>query len=74
MANGFYDVEGDIKFAEQKIAESRKIKEQRAKEQEKFAKRLATVDTIVRGGEFLINQRANELDTQQAWKKASYEM
>jgi hypothetical protein len=73
MANGFYDVEGDIKFAEQKIEESRKIKEQRAKEQEKFAKRLATVDTIVRGGEFLINQRANELDTQQAWKKASYE-
>jgi len=73
MANGFYDVEGDIKFAEQKIEESRKIKEQRAKEQEKFAKRLTAVDTIIRGGEFLINQRANELDTQQAWKKASYE-
>jgi len=73
MANGFYDVEGDIKFAEQKIEESRKIKEQRAKEQEKFAKRLTAVDTIIRGGEFLINQRANELDTQQAWKKASYQ-
>jgi hypothetical protein len=72
MANGLYD-DGGISFIQEKIDQSRKIKEQRAKEEDKFAKRLATVDTILKGGQFFIDKRANELDLQQAWKKTSYQ-
>ena len=67
-----YDYEGQLEFAEQKISEARKSRERTAKKQEKFAKRLLMFDTVVRGGNFLINQRADDLMMAQAPQKARY--
>ena len=68
-----YDYEGQLEFAEQKISEARKYREKQAKKQEKFAKRLLMFDTVVKGGNFLINQRAAEADANQLPQKAAYE-
>jgi len=67
-----YDYEGQLEFAEQKISEARKSRERTAKKQEKFAKRLLMFDTVVTGGNFLINQRADDLMMAQAPQKARY--
>jgi hypothetical protein len=68
-----YDYEGTQQYAEQKFAEARQYNEEQAKKQEKFAKRLLAFDTVVKGANALINQRANELDAKQLPQKAAYQ-
>lgn len=67
-----YDYEGRLDFVQQKLDEARKSRERTAKKQEKFAKRLLMFDTAVRGANFLINQRADELESSFAPAKAKY--
>lgn len=57
-----YDIESDVQFAEAQFAKAREYKEKQAKEQDKFAKRLLMFDTAARGVNYLINQRAQELE------------
>jgi hypothetical protein len=68
-----YDYEGTQQYAEQKFAEARQYNEEQAKKQEKFAKRLLAFDTVVKGANALINQRADELDAKQLPQKAAYQ-
>jgi len=68
---GLYD-DGGIGFAEEKFAESRKRNEEIAKEQEKFSKKLLGIDALVTGANFLVNQRANELESSFGPAKAKY--
>ena len=66
-----YD-DGGIGFAEEKFAESRKRNEEIAKEQEKFSKNLLGVEAVVKGASYLINQRADELESSFGPAKAKY--
>ena len=68
-----YDVEGDVKFAQTQIDTSRAYKEKQAKKQESFAKKLQGVNILAKGANYLINQRADALEQNQSFKKASYE-
>jgi hypothetical protein len=68
-----YDYEGTQQYAEQKFAEARQYNEEQAKKQEKFSKRLLAFDTVVKGANALINQRADELDAKQLPQKAAYQ-
>jgi len=68
-----YDVEGDVKFAQTQIDTSRAYKEKQAKKQESFSKKLQGVNILAKGANYLINQRADALEQNQSFKKASYE-
>jgi hypothetical protein len=68
-----YDVEGDVKFAQTQIDMARASREKEAKKQESFAKKLQGVNILAKGANYLINQRADGLEQNQAFKKASYE-
>ena len=68
-----YDVEGDVKFVQTQIDTSRAYKEKQAKKQESFAKKLQGVNILAKGANYLINQRADALEQNQSFKKASYE-
>jgi hypothetical protein len=68
-----YDVEGDVKFAQTQIDMARASREKEAKKQESFAKKLQGVNLLAQGANYLINQRADALEQNQAFKKASYE-
>ena len=67
-----YDYEGTQQYAEQKFAEARQYNEEQAKKQEKFSKRLFAFDTVVKGANALINQRADELESSFGPAKAKY--
>ena len=67
-----YDYQGTLDYAQQKIDESRKYREKTIKDQEKFSKRLFMFDTVVKGANSLINQRADDLMMAQAPQKARY--
>jgi hypothetical protein len=68
-----YDVEGDVKFAQTQIDTARTYREKEAKKQESFSKKLQGVNLLAQGANYLINQRADALEQNQAFKKASYE-
>ena len=59
-------------FAEAQFAGVRERKQQEAKKQEKFAKKLAVVQTVAKGANALINSRGDEFDANQVGQKASY--
>ena len=71
MADEMYG-DGGVDFAKQLYQEQRNRKEETAREQEKFAKKLLIADTAVKGINFLINQRADTLDANNAPAKAAY--
>ena len=60
-------------FAEAQFAGVRERKQQEAKKQEKFAKKLAVVQTVAKGANALINSRADALELKQSHKKAYYQ-
>ena len=59
-------------FAEAQFAGVRERKQQEAKKQEKFAKKLAVVQTVAKGANALINSRADALEANQTHVKAAY--
>ena len=71
MADEMYG-DGGVDFAKQAFAESRERKRVEAKKQDDFSKKLLMLDTGIRGVNFLINQRADNLETQNAPAKANY--
>jgi len=67
-----YDYESTQQYAEQKFAEAKQYNEEQIKKQEKFSKRLLAFDTVVKGANALINQRADELESSFGPAKAKY--
>jgi len=67
-----YDYESTLEYAQQKIDEARAYREKTIKDQEKFSKRLLGFDKIVKGASFLVNQRADELESSFGPAKAKY--
>lgn len=67
-----YDYESTQQYAEQKFAEAKQYNEEQAKKQEKFSKRLLAFDTVVKGANTLINQRADELESSFGPAKSKY--
>ena len=68
-----YDYEGQISFAQEQFDKARKYNEEQAKKQDKFTERLLKLNTVVKGANYLINQRAAELDKNQFHKKVAYQ-
>ena len=66
-----YDDDG-IEFAQQQFSRARDYKEEQAKKQEKFAKKLQMANLAVTGLNFAINQKADALELAQAPKRAAY--
>lgn len=67
-----YDYQGTLDYAQKKIDEARESRQKTIKDQEKFSKRLLMFDTVVKGANSLINQRADDLMMAQAPQKARY--
>ena len=67
-----YDYESTLEYAQQKIDEARAYREKTIKDQDKFSKRLLGFDKIVKGASFLVNQRADELESSFGPAKAKY--
>ena len=68
-----YDYQGTLDYAQKKIDEARVSREKTARDQEKFTKKLLGVNALVKGANYLINQRADELDAKQLPQKAAYQ-
>ncbi len=66
-----YEDDG-IEFAQQQFSRARDYREEQAKKQEKFAKRLQLANLAVSGVNFAINQKANALELSQAPKRGAY--
>jgi hypothetical protein len=60
-------------FAEAQFAGVRERKQEEARKQEKFAKKLLLAQTVAKGANELINQRADALEANQAHIKAAYQ-
>lgn len=67
-----YDYGSTLEYAQQKIDEARAYREKTIKDQDKFSKRLLGFDKIVKGASFLVNQRADELESSFGPAKAKY--
>ena len=65
-----YDYEGQIGFAQEQFDKARKYNEEQAEKQEKFTKRLLAFDTVVKGANYLVEQRANALKQSLGEEKA----
>ena len=66
-----YEDDG-IEFAQQQFDRARDYKEEQAKKQEKFAKRLQMANLAVSGVNFVLNQKADALETSRATQRAHY--
>jgi hypothetical protein len=66
-----YEDDG-IEFAQQQFARARDYREEQAKKQEQFAKRLQMANLAVSGINFAINQKADALELSQAPKRGAY--
>ena len=66
-----YEDDG-IEFAQQQFARARDYREEQAKKQERFAKRLQMANLAVSGINFAINQKADALELSQAPKRGAY--
>ena len=63
-----YDVEGDVQFVQTQLDSAREYKEEQAKKQESFAKKLLAVDTLIaRPLEATINKNAALADANQSF-------
>ena len=69
-----YDVEGDIQFVQGQMDASRKWKEEQAKKQDDFSKKLLLADGLIKGINFGLTQKAEELDRADAPKRAAYQV
>ena len=67
-----YDYQGTLDYAQKKIDEARVSREKTAKDQEKFSKKLLGINALAKGANFLINQRADELESSFGPAKAKY--
>jgi len=67
-----YDYQGTLDYAQKKIDEARVSREKTAKDQEKFSKRLLGINTLVKGANYLVNQRADALESSFGPAKAKY--
>ena len=65
--------DGGIEFAQEQFAKARDYREEQAKKQEKFAKRLQLANLAVTGINFAISQKADALEANQATKRAAYQ-
>lgn len=54
--------DGGIEFAQEQFAKARDYREEQAKKQEKFAKRLQMANLAVSGVNFALNQKADQLE------------
>ena len=61
-----YDVESDTQFVQKTMDNARAYKDEQARKQNKFAKKLLAFDTIVSGANWAINEKANALEISQA--------
>lgn len=69
-----YDVEGDVQFVKQQMDSARQYKNEQAKKEDDFAKKLFLLDTFVaRPLEATINKNAALADAQQSFKKGFYQ-
>ena len=66
-----YEDDG-IEFAQQQFDRARDYREEQAKKQEKFAKRLQMANLAVSGVNFVLNQKADALETSRATQRAHY--
>jgi len=66
-----YEDDG-IEFGQQQFAKARDYREEQAKKQEKFAKRLQMANLAVSGVNFALNQKADALETSRATQRAHY--
>lgn len=66
-----YEDDG-IEFAQQQFDKARDYREEQAKKQEKFAKRLQMANLAVSGVNFVLNQKADALETSRATQRAHY--
>lgn len=67
-----YDYQGTLDYAQKKIDEARVSREKTIKDQEKFSQRLLGINALAKGANFLINQRADELESSFGPAKAKY--
>ena len=66
-----YEDDG-IEFAQQQFDRARDYREQQAKKQEKFAKKMQLANLAVSGVNFVLNQKADALETSRATQRAHY--
>jgi len=66
-----YEDDG-IEFAQQQFDRARDYREEQAKKQEKFAKKLQMANLAVSGVNFVLNQKADALETSRATQRAHY--
>ena len=66
-----YD-DGGIEFAQQQFDRARDYKEEQAKKQEKFSKRLQIANMAVTGVTGILNQKADALEASRATQRAHY--
>ena len=67
-----YD-DGGIKFAEETFAKSREYRDEQAKKQEQFAKRLQMANLAVTGMNFYLGQKADDLENQKVVENSWYQ-
>ena len=60
-------------FGEAQFAGVRERKQEEAAKQDKIAKRLLKIDSVVKGANYLINRRADELEVNQTPRKTHYQ-
>ena len=65
--------DGGIEFAQEQFARARDYREEQAKKQERFAKRLQLANLGISGINFVINQKADELERNQIPQKSAYQ-
>jgi len=66
-----YD-DGGVEFAQQQFDRARDYKEEQAKKQEKFSKRLQIANMAVTGVTGILNQKADALEASRATQRAHY--
>lgn len=67
-----YDVEGDVSYVEGKMSDARKYRQKQAAKQEKFSKRLQMADWAITGANFVINKKADALESDRITERAWY--
>ena len=67
----FYD-DGGVKFAEEQFDIARKRRDKETKKQEKFSKNLQILNGLITGANYVINSKADKLETENVLAKAHY--
>ena len=67
-----YDTAGEQKYVEGKMSEARDYREKQSAKQEKFSKRLQMADWAITGANFVINKKADALESDRITERAWY--